>query len=538
MLRRIIKHRKIILIVAVFTAVYFISRIVNLTALPIFTDEAIYIRWAQIAKQDANWRFISLTDGKQPLFVWGTMVILRFINDPLAAGRLTSVIAGFFSLIGIGLLTRELFKSNRMGVFASLLYLIYPFALVYDRMALMDSMAAMFSIWALYFSILLVKTLRLDVALILGMILGGGLLTKTIGFISIYLLPTTLLLFDWQRKKRLHRLSKWLGLALIAVVLSQLYYGILRLSPWFHMIAQKDTTFVFSMKEWLNQPYRFFHGNIQGEADWVLSYSTYPLALLYILAFPALIALPIFRFWRPESHNLLLLAWFIFPLYFLWRARKQKEKLLLYLWFIVPFTGLAVFGKVLYPRFVFFMTMPLLILAAWTLNHIYKYFTSHVKMRSIFYVVFFILFIYPLYSNTKILFSTLTAPIPSSDRNQYINDWPSGWGIREAVDILKIEAEEQEIAIFTEGNFGLLPYGIEIYLVDNPNIEIIGLWPIPENYTEEMIEKIEKKPVYYISNKFQDLREKWNGEIVGEWQKGIKEDRKLKLWKLKPIDEK
>ena len=48
---------------------FFVSRLFNILSLPIFTDEAIYVRWAQIAAQDANWRFISLVDGKQPMYV-------------------------------------------------------------------------------------------------------------------------------------------------------------------------------------------------------------------------------------------------------------------------------------------------------------------------------------------------------------------------------------------------------------------------------------------------------------------------------------
>src|SRR3989344_1902094 len=128
------------------TIAYFVSRLINLVDLPIFTDEAIYIRWAQIGGNDSSWRFISLTDGKQPLFVWGIMVALRLFNDPLFAGRLVSVIAGFFSLIGIGILSGTMFRSVKTGFFASLLYLASPFSLMYDRLALMDSLLATFSI--------------------------------------------------------------------------------------------------------------------------------------------------------------------------------------------------------------------------------------------------------------------------------------------------------------------------------------------------------------------------------------------------------
>lgn len=67
--------------------VYLALTLTNLTKLPIFVDEALYLRWAQIAWHDASWRFISLTDGKQPLYVWTVIPFMKVISDPLLAGR-------------------------------------------------------------------------------------------------------------------------------------------------------------------------------------------------------------------------------------------------------------------------------------------------------------------------------------------------------------------------------------------------------------------------------------------------------------------
>ena len=49
---------------------YFLTRLINLNVMPIFTDEAIYSFWAQVALHDPANRFISLVDGNQPLFIW------------------------------------------------------------------------------------------------------------------------------------------------------------------------------------------------------------------------------------------------------------------------------------------------------------------------------------------------------------------------------------------------------------------------------------------------------------------------------------
>ena len=53
----------------------------NLTKLPIFVDEALYLRWSQIAWKDASWRFISLTDGKQPFYIWFVIPFLKVFKD-------------------------------------------------------------------------------------------------------------------------------------------------------------------------------------------------------------------------------------------------------------------------------------------------------------------------------------------------------------------------------------------------------------------------------------------------------------------------
>ena len=204
----------------VLLVIFFATRLYNILALPIFTDEAIYVRWAQIAKDDAAWRFISLTDGKQPSFIWLMSFSLAFIKDPLLAGRLVSVFTGLITMIGLFFVGREVFKSLRIGMISAFLYAIYPMALVYDRMALYDSTLGMFMVWSFYLTVLLARSLRLDVALILGMVIGGGVLTKTSAFFSIYLLPFSFLLVDIKKGKTFKTIVRWTLLALVVSVVA------------------------------------------------------------------------------------------------------------------------------------------------------------------------------------------------------------------------------------------------------------------------------------------------------------------------------
>ncbi len=482
----ITKFKKEIIIALLLTGFYFLSRLIRLTLIPIFTDEAIYIRWSEIARYDAAWRYISLSDGKQPLFVWLTMIIFPFFNDPLFAGRLVSVLAGFGTAIGLFLLSYELFKKKEIGFLAVGLYLLYPFAMVYDRMALMDGMVGMFAVWALYFQVLLIRRLRLDVALLLGMILGGGILTKSTGLISIYLLPFSLLLFPWQDKKRKRKLLLWIGLALIAVIESQMMYLVLRLSPLFSMIATKNSVFVYSIKEYLSHPFRFLWGNLLGLWDWFIGYFSWPVF--------GLLAFSVITFWR----------------FF-------KEKALLLVWFSLPFVAIALFGRVLYPRFIFFMTLSLLPLVALTLDKLF----GLLKKPWLLVVVSLLLACFWLRSDWQLLTTPYTADIPNADKGQYFNDWPAGGGVNEVVAFLNKESKKRKVYVATEGTFGPLPYALEVYLYKNHQVEIRGFWPLKEEIPREVTESARIKPTYFVLNQTQEIPLNWPLKLIAKYRKGV-----------------
>lgn len=477
---------------------YLATRLYNLLLIPIFTDEAIYVRWAQIARFDAGWRFISLTDGKQPSFVWATMVVMRFVQDPLLAGRLVSVGAGLATMVGLFFLGRELFRNRWIGFTSAGLYFLFPIALIYDRMALYEGLVGMFTVWSLYLAVCLVRSLGVDIALILGMAMGGGLLTKSSAFFNIYLLPFTLLLFDWSlgsrsegrdksQKQRWPRFFQWAGLVLIAVILAQAYYSILRLSPFFHIIGEKNTIFIYPISEWRVHPFEFFRGNLAGLWDWFVTYLTWPQVILIGASF-----LVFFKF--------------------------TKEKILLFAWFSIPFVALALFGRILYPRFIFFMILPLLPLAALSLSKIY----AVIKNKLLFASCLLLFAVLLLRADYFILTNPTRAPIPKLDLEQYLNGWPAGGGIKEVMGYLGKQAANQKIYVATEGTFGSLPtYAVEIYLGDNKNVDKRGIWPLPKEFPPDLLEKVKVMPVYFIFNQTQEPPSDWPLKLIARYQKGV-----------------
>jgi 4-amino-4-deoxy-L-arabinose transferase-like glycosyltransferase len=457
------RHKLEIVILLVLSLIYFASRFFSILSLPIFTDEAIYIRWAQIAKQDANWRFISLTDGKQPMFVWLMMVSLRFIQDPLLAGRVVSVGSGFMTLIGMYFLGREVFKNSKVGLISSALYVVFPMALVYDRMALYDCLVGTFAVWALLFIVLLARKVRMDIALILGMVVGGGVLTKTNAFFSIYLLPFSLLLFDWVGKNVVNRLLKWIGLCLISVVLTYGFYSILRLSPFFHIIGEKNAIFVYPLSEWLKHPLEFFIGNSQAIWDWTARYITWPLLILAVISFFV-------------SRSFL------------------REKITLLLWYVIPAVALGFFGRTIYPRFTFFMMLSLLLLVAFSI------YAVSLRLKKVYLLVIFLILFFALaFKNDYLILTNFPqASIPTEDKKQYRTSWEAGGGIKQSIEFFEKESRNGKIYIATQGTFGLMPFAFEIYLINNPNIKIEGYWPIGETVPAKVREEAKKYNTYFF----------------------------------------
>ena len=489
-------------------ALYFFTRLYNILGLPIFTDEAIYVRWMQIAENDPDWLFISLTDGKQPLFIWAGIPLLNLFSDPLFAARMVSVFAGFFSLIGIFFLASELFNNKKLGLLASFLYALFPFALVYDRIALYDSMVATFVIWGLYLGVLLVRYLRIDIAIGLGVVAGLGMLAKTSANFGLILLPFSLVLFDWKDKKRNKKLLKWGAYAILAVIIANVIYQLLRLSPFFYIVAEKNLLFIYSPEQWIKSPFAFVFNNSRTLFEWVATYLTVPFLILVAASF------------------------FVTKKYL-------PEKLFLLACFIVPFFSLSFFGKLLYPRYLLFMTMPLLILGSFTLYHLLLL-IKNIWLKGIVIIVFTAMFVVTDYF---IITDFVKASVPKAEKGQFITDWPGGVGVRETIAYLSEKAKDEKIYVGTGGTFGLMPYALEIYLHDNPNITIKGFWPVESTPPKEVLEAAKKMPTYFVM--YQGCPScpetgiapsEWKAESVLEFER-IEPDSFYNLYEIKRNEE-
>ncbi len=391
------------------------------------------------------------------------------------------------STVGMFFLGRELFKNKWIGFLSAALYVVFPFSLVYDRMALYDSMVGTFAIWSLYLEVLLVRKLRWDLAFLTALVVGGGIRTKKNIVFNIYFLPFLLVLFDWSKEKRTQRLLRFIGCSVIVIVLSYAYYSILRLSPYFGIIGEKNYTFIYPPSYFFHHPFDFVVGNTKGLFNWFITYTNW---LGFLLAIASFFVMR--KYWR--------------------------EKIILAIWFGVAFTALAFDGKVLYPRYILPMTIFLLPLMSVSL------FEALVKFRnkSFGIVLVIALFLSYLYVDRFILFDFAHAPIADSDLGQYINAWPAGGGVTEMITYFRLLSANQKIYVASEGTFGSVPtLGMQIYLDKDANIQKRGIYPIPQHIPNDLVQKAKVMPTFMVFEQTQTPPAGWPLRLITKYQKGV-----------------
>lgn len=445
---------------------FFGLRFFDLTRIPVFVDEAIYIRWSQIMRNEPSLRFLPLSDGKQPLFMWATMPSLKTFTDPLVAGRMVSVFAGLLSLFGIAFLTLVLTKNLFLASLSSLVYAVLPFSVFFDRMALVDSFLSAFGTWSLGLGALLVKKARLDIALLLGFAIGLGLLTKSPAIFFYAWQPILFLflfLFDFKAKDVKRRLLKLAGAWLVTLIISQAIYNILRLGPNFHLIGSRNQDYLFSFKEILTHPLNPLTGNLKTTVYWLWFLLTPPLFLVSFISF--------FGKYRKLAFLALLLSF-------------------------LPLFAQGLIAKVYTSRYILFAATPLIFPITLGLYEVGR----RLKKR---WLVISIFLLWPLILSVVLVTSPEKANLPFDMRSGYLEEWTAGWGQKEiAAYLITKSAEGKKLVVGTDGYFGTLPDGLQIYTQGTKNITVIGGSPsisaIPTSLSDSLKDK--KNTVYLVAN--------------------------------------
>ncbi len=440
--------RNTAILLGVILILAFLIRIYNLTLLPVFVDEAIYVRWSQVMAAVPLLRFLPLSDGKQPLYMWVLMFLVNRFSDPLFIGRFISVVCGLFTTVGVFALSRELFKSRLAGLASAMIWTLSPFAVFFDRMALVDSMLTALGIWVFYFAILTFRKLNLKYALITGFILGLGMLTKSPALFMLLMIP-----FAWFFAERPVRLIKLTALTLVIWVIAFGMYNVQRLDANFHLLASRNLDYVYPYGHILSSPLDPLKGHLGGIWNYFVLMG--PVSLVFLVVFG-------------------LLSNF---------KKFKKEILFLLILGLVPIFIISEYSKAVTSRYILFTIPFFVILGASAFTAF-----SQKKNQLLKFLVWLIaagfgfqglLFDYQLLTNVE------AAPLPHGERNGYLEEWTAGQGIKEIADFLKKEVENiketdpykpgGKIVVGTEGFFGTLPDGLQVYLNGEDKVVVIGV---------------------------------------------------------------
>jgi hypothetical protein len=134
-------------------------------------------------------------------------------------------------------------------------------------------------------------------------------------------------------------------------------------------------------------------------------------------------------------------------------------------------------------RYILFTLPPFLILISIILYNLV------IKIKNNYFKLIFILLIFLV--NINFIYKLSTNPfdqkLPSSETG-YLTDWTSGWGIKESYNYLKQRSLVSNVIVGTEGSFGTLPNGLQIYANKVKQFTIIGqglgFATVPKNLIE------------------------------------------------------
>ncbi|KKU29359.1 MAG: hypothetical protein UX80_C0005G0054 [Candidatus Amesbacteria bacterium GW2011_GWA2_47_11b] len=456
----------------------------NLNSFPIFADEAIYVRWSQVMRAESTLRFLPLSDGKQPLFMWATIPLLKLFSDPLLAGRALSALAGLGSVVGIALVSYFLFSNLRLSLIAGLLAAVIPYFVFFDRMALTDSLLTMFLVWTFVFSYLSFVHKRLDLAMFAGFALGFAWLTKSPAIFAFGLLPLSFLIVKPHPKHLLYLLTTY--------VIAFGMYNILRLGPEFHMIALRNADYVFPLAEVLAHPLDPFLPHLK-DTLLFLAYFLTPLGLL--AAVSGVLA-------GSKSHwqaRLVLVAWWLGPT--LVQSAVARAFTARYLMFTVPFA---------------------VILIAHALEHIgqrtQKHFLSVAAAG--------LIIVPALIINYLAVTSPESLPLPRIERSGYLEDWTAGYGLRDVARRLRQSAAAGPVLVGSEGFFGTPFDALQLYLNDLPTVRIVGVGVWIDSVPDKLKSALADNQVFLVINstRFQGDPDQLGLKLISSYPKAVKPD--------------
>lgn len=439
--------RAAVRVVAVATALlvsYAATRAALLWRFPPFTDEALYAQWTWQGFNVPEDRFLALASGKEPLLPWIGMVWMWLGAEPITAVRLVSVVAGLATVVLVALITRELSPRRWAWASAAGVAVLLPFLVVNDVVGIYDPLAAAAVSAALLLHLRLARRPALGDALLLGLALGAGLLTKSTTLFALVLLPLGVIAFDWSREGASRRLAGWFGSIALAIGVAGLAYSTMLLSEYYDdfRAAQEPTvTPAHSFGDGIRDLGHWLDHNVPPYADALLGYFTLP--VLALCALGAVIAL----------------------------RERLRPALVVAIWAAAPIGAAVLLADVPYPRYVLTAAPPLVVFTGiggvvlvewiWARGGVFVAAAAATLVA-----------LPALAFDARVLLDPKTASYPSRDDSLYATGWPAGSPWPMIADELRRRAGSGPALVVLGEHH---PIAVQLLLLDAPRLTFVRL---------------------------------------------------------------
>lgn len=437
-----------------------LTHFLQLTALPVFADEAIYIRWAQLIISDpAQYWLFPLNDGKTPLYIWQLVPALALQLDPLWTARAVSVLGGVIQMGVLVCIAKQMGWGKAGAWFGVAIVTVSPFWFFHHRMALMDGwLAVWISIGLLGLigmqqqllkectpSEKLVQTSRLylkkswQFGLLTAVAVCAGLLTKTPMLLAVPALALTPLLFHSTIKRDVLRIvvsSVWISLGMLLA-------SSIILTPSGPQLFARGGDFLLPIGEVLTGRWQETIPSIPTHWGYFISYLGWGVLISALL-----------------------------PLFV---SSVRRQGMLLWLQAVLFMAPIWLLGKMVFPRYLFPATVWITLLAMLGFSVVWQVAKKRGSILLAPMLLLSTLVMLIGFTSARFLVPAFTdtgeIPFNQPDGKQYLGTWSSGHGVRETYASLEKWSATHprgELLVVTEGRFGTLPDGLLLYNFNHP----------------------------------------------------------------------
>lgn len=399
--------------------IYIITRTIELLRLPIFIDEALYIRWIEtIVSGGWNSPLISLNeDGQPPIFFLLAAAVKSLSHiDSLLLIRIISIFFGGITLwFGMKLVQSITKKKTSSAVFA-LLYLTSPFILMYDRLGMRDSAISCALVATLYF-------LHKKRWLLAGICIAAGIGIKS----TAWFVPPLAALYIWLTHTKTTIKTQLLILLPTLLIVSSFFF-----THTLHQTMMKNTIFITSPVQLGAQ----IRNNLYQTIMW---------------------------FWQ-YLHPVVFVAIFLLVAYQFLEIKKRKTQWTFLILAAIPLLISIGMAKIYFPRYILLSVILLFI---------------HIAINWHKPIIVAVLCLFPAFWSYRLITDPATAPLPQIEQWQYISGWPAGYGVKETATFL---TTYQPDLILTESTdllrTGLIEYQPQLASI----IQVISTTPLNSTY--------------------------------------------------------